>query len=235
MALEKNVRISQNFIHWTPYLIQVICITYGPRGSTSDVSTYSMHVAVALDFFCFISWQAIQNGKGSLKDCGVNLLVLKEKSGTCSSKINICTNYMINHLIVDISIWILPFNLIGTVTPLYPENVPVELREPLYKDQYEQEHLKPSVSKLLLSPEIYCRVQALLAQAHGVSPPVLQGSPTDSSALLQFLVKKGFAPKVQDADVTEEDLSYIPIKMVGVASFVAVYVCVWPIYTFIPF
>lgn len=123
---------------------------------------------------------------------------------------------MINHLIVDISIWILPLNLIGTVAPLYPENVPVELREPLYKDQYEQEHLKPSVSKLLLSPEIYCRVQALLAQAHGVSPPVLQGSPTDNSALLQFLVKKGFAPKVQDADVTEEDLSYIPIKMVGV-------------------
>lgn len=92
----------------------------------------------------------------------------------------------------------------------------MELREPLYKDQYEQEHLKPSVSKLLLSPEIYCRVQALLAQAHGVSPPVVQGSPTDNSALLQFLVKKGFAPKVQDADVTEEDLSYVPIKMVSV-------------------
>ncbi|XP_044043529.1 calmodulin-regulated spectrin-associated protein 3-like isoform X2 [Siniperca chuatsi] len=92
------------------------------------------------------------------------------------------------------------------------ENVPVELREPLYKDQYEQEHLKPSVSKLLLSPEIYCRAQALLAQAHGVSLPASQGSPADNSALLQFLIKKGFAPKVQDADVREEDLSYVPIK-----------------------
>ncbi|TKS68593.1 Calmodulin-regulated spectrin-associated protein 3 [Collichthys lucidus] len=92
------------------------------------------------------------------------------------------------------------------------ENVPVELREPLYKDQYEQEHLKPSISKLLLSPEIYCRAQALLAQAHGVSLPAPQGSPSDNSALLQFLIKKGFTPKVQDADVTEADLSFVPIK-----------------------
>ncbi|KAL7405159.1 hypothetical protein ABVT39_024666 [Epinephelus coioides] len=92
------------------------------------------------------------------------------------------------------------------------ENVPVELREPLYKDQYDQEHLKPAVSKLLLSPEIYCRAQALLAQAQGVSQPASQGSPADNSALLQFLIKKGFAPKVQDADVTEEDLSSTPIK-----------------------
>ncbi|XP_022066752.2 calmodulin-regulated spectrin-associated protein 3-like isoform X2 [Acanthochromis polyacanthus] len=92
------------------------------------------------------------------------------------------------------------------------ENVPVELREPFYKDQYEQEHLKPAVSKLLLSPEIYCRVQALLAQVHGVSLPASQGSLADNSALLQFLIKKGFAPKVQDVDVTEEDLSNSPIK-----------------------
>ncbi|XP_078131608.1 calmodulin-regulated spectrin-associated protein 3-like [Sander vitreus] len=92
------------------------------------------------------------------------------------------------------------------------ENVPVELREPFYKDQYEQEHLKPSVSKLLLSPEIYCRAQALLAQAQGVSLPTAQGSPANNSALLQFLIKKGYTPKVQDADVTEEDLSFVPIK-----------------------
>ncbi|KAM7419706.1 hypothetical protein PAMA_016679 [Pampus argenteus] len=92
------------------------------------------------------------------------------------------------------------------------ENVPVELREPLYKDQYEQEHLKPVVSKLLLSPEIYCRAQALLSQAHGVSLPASQGSPADNSALMQFLIKKGFAPKIQDVDVTEEDLSCVPIK-----------------------
>uniref|UniRef100_A0A672FRH1 Calmodulin regulated spectrin associated protein family member 3 n=1 Tax=Salarias fasciatus TaxID=181472 RepID=A0A672FRH1_SALFA len=96
------------------------------------------------------------------------------------------------------------------------ENVPVELRDPLYKDQYEQEHLKPAVSKLLLSPEIYCRVQALLARTHGVSPPASQDSPADNSALLQLLIKKGFTPKVQDVDVTEEDLSKSPIKTVRV-------------------
>ncbi|XP_029011245.1 calmodulin-regulated spectrin-associated protein 3-like isoform X1 [Betta splendens] len=92
------------------------------------------------------------------------------------------------------------------------ENVPVELREPFYKDQYEQEHLKPAVSKLLVSPEIYCRVQALLTRAHGDPLPAPQESPGDNSALLQFLVKKGFAPQVQDADVSEEDLSSVPIK-----------------------
>lgn len=92
----------------------------------------------------------------------------------------------------------------------------MELRDPLYKDQYDQEHLKPSVSKLLLSPEIYCRAQALLAQACGVSLPASQGSAADNSALLQFLIKRGSAPKVQDADVTEEDLSHVPIKTVGV-------------------
>ncbi|XP_053273768.1 calmodulin-regulated spectrin-associated protein 3 [Pleuronectes platessa] len=92
------------------------------------------------------------------------------------------------------------------------ENVPVEFREPLYKDQYKQEHLKPAVSKLLLSPEIYCRAQALLAQAHGVSGPAVQGSPADNAALLQHLIKKGFAPRVQEVDVTEEDLSSVPIK-----------------------
>ncbi|KAM6941296.1 calmodulin-regulated spectrin-associated protein 3-like [Lycodopsis pacificus] len=92
------------------------------------------------------------------------------------------------------------------------ENVPVELREPLYKDQYEQEHLKPAVSTLLLSPQSYCRAQALLAQAHGVSLPVAQGPPADNSALLQLLMKKGLTPKVQDGDVTEDDLSFSPIK-----------------------
>ncbi|XP_065811780.1 calmodulin-regulated spectrin-associated protein 3-like isoform X3 [Labrus bergylta] len=92
------------------------------------------------------------------------------------------------------------------------ENVPVELREPLYTDQYGQEHLKPSISKLLLSPEIYCRAQALLAQAHATSPPATQGSPADNSALLQFLIKKGVPAMVQDTDITEEDLSHVPIK-----------------------
>ncbi|XP_056136188.1 calmodulin-regulated spectrin-associated protein 3 [Lampris incognitus] len=93
------------------------------------------------------------------------------------------------------------------------ENVPVELRNPLYKDQYEQEHLKPDVSKLLLSSDHYCRAHALLAQAYGVSLPASQGSTSNNSALLQLLTKKGFTPKTQNEDVTEEDLSHDPIKM----------------------
>ncbi|XP_053710853.1 calmodulin-regulated spectrin-associated protein 3-like isoform X2 [Synchiropus splendidus] len=92
------------------------------------------------------------------------------------------------------------------------ENVPVELREPLYKDQYDQEHLKPVVSKLLLSPETYCRAQALLARAPGVSAAPLQESPADNAALLQLLTKKGLAPKLQEVDVTEQDLRHAPIK-----------------------
>ena len=90
----------------------------------------------------------------------------------------------------------------------------MELREPFYKDQYEQEHLKPGVSALLLSPELYCRAQALLAQAHGVSLGASQGPPGDNSALLQLLTKKGFAPRDRDIDVTEEDLCHTPIKTV---------------------
>ncbi|XP_045565998.1 calmodulin-regulated spectrin-associated protein 3 isoform X3 [Salmo salar] len=89
------------------------------------------------------------------------------------------------------------------------ENVPVELREPLYRDKYEQEHLKPSVSQLLLSPELYCRTQALL---HGVSQPATQGPPGDNSALLQLLTKRGLEPRDQDVAITEEDLSHTPIK-----------------------
>ncbi|KAM6971833.1 calmodulin-regulated spectrin-associated protein 3 [Aplochiton taeniatus] len=92
------------------------------------------------------------------------------------------------------------------------ENVPAELREPLYRDQYNQEHLKPGVSRLLVSPELYCRAQALLAQAHRVSQPPTQGPPADNSALLQLLTKKGLAPRDQDADITEEDLLHTPIK-----------------------
>lgn len=89
------------------------------------------------------------------------------------------------------------------------------MREPLYKDQYDQEHLKPSINKLLVSQEIYCRAHVLLAQVHGVSASPSQASPADAEALLQLLEKKGLAPKVQDADVTQEDLRCVPIRMVG--------------------
>lgn len=91
----------------------------------------------------------------------------------------------------------------------------MELREPLYTDQYKQERLKPVVSQLLLSPDFYCRVQGLLAEAQGVSQSAAHGALSDNSALLQFLIKKGLTAKTPDADVTEEDLSSAPIRTVS--------------------
>ncbi|KTG46503.1 hypothetical protein cypCar_00000793 [Cyprinus carpio] len=89
------------------------------------------------------------------------------------------------------------------------ENVPVELRDPFYCDQYEQEHLKPPVTRLLLSPELYCRTYGLLL---GGSPGA-EGPPKDIPALLQVLGRKGLAPKDQNAPVTEAELQQKPIKM----------------------
>ncbi|XP_026109270.1 calmodulin-regulated spectrin-associated protein 3-like, partial [Carassius auratus] len=89
------------------------------------------------------------------------------------------------------------------------ENVPLELRDPFYCDQYEQEHLKPPVTRLLLSPELYCRTYGLLL---GGSPGA-EGPPKDIPALLQVLGRKGLAPKDQNAPVTETELRQKPIKM----------------------
>lgn len=86
----------------------------------------------------------------------------------------------------------------------------MELRDPFYRDQYEQEHLKPPVTRLLLSPDLYCRTYGLLlAGGSGTD-----GIPKDNGALLQGLSKKGLAPKDGNVPVTEADLSHKPIKMV---------------------
>ncbi|XP_072531380.1 calmodulin-regulated spectrin-associated protein 3 isoform X2 [Salminus brasiliensis] len=89
------------------------------------------------------------------------------------------------------------------------ENVPVELRDPFYCDQYEQEHLKPPVTRLLMSPDLYCRTYGLLLAGGSGA----EGPPKDNAALLQTLSKKGLSPKDQNVSVTEADLSHKPIKM----------------------
>ncbi len=131
-----------------------------------------------------------------------------------------CTLYSIYCVLysrhfVSISLWTHPVSL----SPA--ENVPVELRDPFYCDQYEQEHLKPPVTRLLLSPELYCRTYGLLL---GGSPGA-EGPPKDMPALLQVLGRKGLAPKGQNAPVTEAELRQKPIKMVsrlsGVSTFLA--------------
>ncbi|KTF77172.1 hypothetical protein cypCar_00016529 [Cyprinus carpio] len=42
------------------------------------------------------------------------------------------------------------------------DSVPEDLNEPFYRDQYEQEHLKPRLVGLLLSAELYRRSEALI-------------------------------------------------------------------------
>ncbi|KAH0629606.1 hypothetical protein JD844_011815, partial [Phrynosoma platyrhinos] len=66
-------------------------------------------------------------------------------------------------------------------------HVPAELREPFYTDQYEQEHMKPPLIRLLLSSDIYCRAwrQALPSGSDG------NPSPKDNAALLQLLARRG--------------------------------------------
>ncbi|GCB63786.1 hypothetical protein scyTo_0011668 [Scyliorhinus torazame] len=87
------------------------------------------------------------------------------------------------------------------------ETVPDELREPFYTDQYDQEHIKPPVIRLLLSSDIYCRVcgQTL--------PQDELGLPQDNMAVLQALSRKGLQVKDQEAVVTSADLRKKPINM----------------------
>ncbi|XP_046690693.1 calmodulin-regulated spectrin-associated protein 3 isoform X1 [Silurus meridionalis] len=89
------------------------------------------------------------------------------------------------------------------------DNIPVELRDPFYLDQYEQEHLKPPVTRLLQSPELYSRTYGLLL-AEG---PGANGAPKDNTNLLEILSQKALTPRDQNTPVTEADLRHKPIKM----------------------
>lgn len=89
------------------------------------------------------------------------------------------------------------------------ENVPAELRDPFYCDQYEQEHLKPPVTRLLQASELYCRAYSLLQGGAGA-----EAQPKDYVALLQLLSQRGLIPRDQDTPVTDADLRHKPIKMV---------------------
>ncbi|XP_060945554.1 calmodulin-regulated spectrin-associated protein 3 [Limanda limanda] len=88
------------------------------------------------------------------------------------------------------------------------ENVPAELRDPFYCDQYEQEHLKPPVTRLLQSSELYCRTYSLLLGGAGA-----EAQPKDNIALLELLTQKGIVSKDKDTLVTDADLRRKPIKM----------------------
>nr|XP_060613329.1 calmodulin-regulated spectrin-associated protein 1 isoform X4 [Anolis sagrei ordinatus] len=88
------------------------------------------------------------------------------------------------------------------------DNIPEELKDPFYIDQYEQEHIKPPVIKLLLSSELYCRVCSLILKGDQVA--ALQGH----QSVIQALSRKGiYAMESDDSPVSELDLGSAPIKM----------------------
>ncbi|KAG7263625.1 hypothetical protein CRUP_012860 [Coryphaenoides rupestris] len=77
-----------------------------------------------------------------------------------------------------------------------------------------REHLKPPVTRLLLSSELYCRAYALLL-ADAPPPPedAPPPPPQDGTALLRLLARRGPPPTDHMAPVTEDDLRRKPIKM----------------------
>lgn len=83
------------------------------------------------------------------------------------------------------------------------------MRDPFYTDQYEQEHIKPPVIRLLLSSELYCRVCGLILK--GDQAASLQSH----QSVIQALSRKGiYVMEGDDTPVTEGDLTCQPIKMV---------------------
>ncbi|KAM8838163.1 calmodulin-regulated spectrin-associated protein 2 isoform 1-T1 [Synchiropus picturatus] len=87
------------------------------------------------------------------------------------------------------------------------DEVPEDLADPFYRDQYKQEHLKPPVALLLQSAELYCRAGSLILRSDAVKP--LLGH----NAVIQALAQKGLYVTDQDKLVTERDLSRSPIQM----------------------
>ncbi|XP_026199068.1 calmodulin-regulated spectrin-associated protein 1-B isoform X1 [Anabas testudineus] len=88
------------------------------------------------------------------------------------------------------------------------DHIPEDLRDPFYTDQYDQEHIKPPVIRLLLSCELYCRVCTLILKTEQAA------SLQSHLSVIQALSRKGiYVVESDDTPVTEEDLACVPIKM----------------------
>ncbi|XP_047184867.1 calmodulin-regulated spectrin-associated protein 1-B isoform X1 [Scophthalmus maximus] len=88
------------------------------------------------------------------------------------------------------------------------DHIPEDLRDPFYTDQYDQEHIKPPVIRLLLSGELYCRVCRLILKTEQAA------SLQSHMSIIQALYFKGiYVMESDDTRVTEEDLACMPIKM----------------------
>ncbi|XP_037536811.1 calmodulin-regulated spectrin-associated protein 1-B [Nematolebias whitei] len=88
------------------------------------------------------------------------------------------------------------------------DHIPEDLRDPFYTDQYDQEHIKPPVIRLLLSCELYCRVCALILKTEQAA------SLQSHLSVIQALSRKGiYVMESDDTPVTDGDLACMPIKM----------------------
>ncbi|KAM9858971.1 calmodulin-regulated spectrin-associated protein 1-B [Aulostomus maculatus] len=88
------------------------------------------------------------------------------------------------------------------------DHIPEDLKDPFYTDQYDQEHIKPPVIRLLLSCELYCRVCTLILKTEQAA------SLQSHLSVIQSLSRKGiYVVESDDSPVTEEDLACMPIKM----------------------
>ncbi|XP_062237459.1 calmodulin-regulated spectrin-associated protein 1-B isoform X3 [Platichthys flesus] len=88
------------------------------------------------------------------------------------------------------------------------DHIPEDLRDPFYTDQYDQEHIKPPVIRLLLSCELYCRVCTLILKTEQAV------SLQSHLSVIQALSRKGiYVVESDDTPVTDGDLACVPIKM----------------------
>lgn len=96
----------------------------------------------------------------------------------------------------------------------FPDHIPVDLRDPFYTDQYEQEHIKPPIIRMLLSGELYCRVCGLILHAEQAA------SLQNHQSVIQALSRKGiYVLQPDNTPVSELDLRSAPVKMVGARTF----------------
>ncbi|XP_013861994.1 calmodulin-regulated spectrin-associated protein 1a isoform X2 [Austrofundulus limnaeus] len=88
------------------------------------------------------------------------------------------------------------------------DHIPVDLRDPFYTDQYEQEHIKPPIIHLLLSGELYCHVYGLILHAEQAA------SLQSHQSVIQALSRRGiYVLENNTTPVSDLDLSSSPIKM----------------------
>ncbi|XP_070780336.1 calmodulin-regulated spectrin-associated protein 1a [Enoplosus armatus] len=88
------------------------------------------------------------------------------------------------------------------------DHIPADLQDPFYTDQYEQEHIKPPIIRLLLSGELYCRVCGLILHAEQAA------SLQSHQSVIQALSRKGiYVLQTDNIPVSDLDLSSAPIRM----------------------